>query len=154
NQAGDYSFNNIGISSYFMLSSTMPEELRAEKGYYQVSGCGGNIAWHTENDTLEIADKGTLMTDIKIYLLSSLRNANDDVLPYDWRATAKEFASTIPTYQKAAAASFGLTPAKAALDKLAGALDQFYAGVSSGKVGQKAANEAQMRLARILVPIN
>src|SRR5262245_16530074 len=154
NQAGDYSFNNIGISSYFMLSSTMPEELRAEKGYYAVSGCGGNIAWHTENDTLEIADKGTLMTDIKIYLLSTLRNANDDLLPYDWRATAKEFAGMIATYQKAAGSAFDLTPAKDALAALAAALEQFYAGAASGKVAKKAANEAQMRLARILVPIN
>ncbi len=154
NQAGDYSFNNIGISSYFMLSSTMPDELRAEKGYYAVSGCGGNIAWHTENDTLEIADKGTLMTDIKIYLLSTLRNANDDVLPYDWRATAKEFAGTIATYQKAAGGAFDLTPAKDALDKLATALDRFYAGIAAGTVSKPAANEAQMRLGRVLVPIN
>ena len=45
-RAGDYSFNNIGISSFFMLSSTMTPELRKEKGYYAVGGCGGNIAWH------------------------------------------------------------------------------------------------------------
>jgi Zn-dependent M28 family amino/carboxypeptidase len=37
NQAGDYSFNNIGLSSYYMLSSTMPDDLRAEKNYYAVS---------------------------------------------------------------------------------------------------------------------
>jgi N-acetylated-alpha-linked acidic dipeptidase len=62
NQAGDYSFNNIGLSGFYMLSSTMPDDLRAEKGYYDVSGCGGNIAWHTENDQLEIADRGVLTT--------------------------------------------------------------------------------------------
>ncbi len=39
-QAGDYSFNNIGLPSFFMLSSTMPEALRREKNYYDVSGCG------------------------------------------------------------------------------------------------------------------
>src|SRR5215472_13242992 len=71
NQAGDYSFNNIGLSSFYMLSSTMPDDLRAEKSYYDVSGCGGNIAWHTENDTIEIADRDVLATDIKIYLLSA-----------------------------------------------------------------------------------
>ena len=36
-QAGDYSFNNIGLPSFFMLSSTMPNALREEKGYYDVS---------------------------------------------------------------------------------------------------------------------
>ncbi|MBL8837770.1 MAG: M28 family peptidase [Alphaproteobacteria bacterium] len=154
NQAGDYSFNNIGISSYFMLSSTMPEALRAEKGYYAVSGCGGNIAWHTENDTIEIADKEILMNDIKIYLLTTLRNANDDVLPYDWRATAAEFGRTIESYQKAAGAAFDLAPSKAALASFAASLDKLYSGIASGKAKKKAANEALMRLARVLVPIN
>ena len=91
-QAGDYSFNNIGLPSFFMLSSTMPNALREEKGYYDVSGCGGNIAWHTENDTLEIADRDILLTDMKIYLLSALRIANAEVLPFDWSATCDEFA--------------------------------------------------------------
>ena len=44
-----YSFNNLGLSTFFMLSSTMPDDLREEKGYYAVGGCGGNIAWHTED---------------------------------------------------------------------------------------------------------
>ena len=60
-RAGDYAFNNIGISSYFMLSSTMTVADRESKGYYAVGGCGGNIAWHTENDRLEIADRDNLM---------------------------------------------------------------------------------------------
>ncbi|PSM16961.1 hypothetical protein C7T96_18015 [Nitratireductor sp. StC3] len=63
--------------------------LREEKGDYTVGGCGGNIAWHTENDTLEIADKDILLRDIKVYLLAVLRNANADILPFDWRATTK-----------------------------------------------------------------
>ena len=77
-RAGDYSFNNIGISSFFMLSSTMPDDLRAEKGYYTVGGCGGNIAWHTENDLIEIADKEILLRDIKVYAQAVLGVANAD----------------------------------------------------------------------------
>src|SRR5690606_3655902 len=64
-RAGDYSFNPIGITSYMMLSSTMSEEKRQELGYYRVGGCGGNIAWHTENDTMEIADRENLLRDMK-----------------------------------------------------------------------------------------
>ena len=109
-RAGDYSFNNIGISSYYMLSSTMTPEKRAEKGYYAVGGCGGNIAWHTENDTIEIADKDILLRDIKVYLLSVLRNANAEILPFDWRLTAKEFLGTIAGYQKKAGDRFDLGP--------------------------------------------
>ncbi|MCX7323972.1 MAG: M28 family peptidase [Hyphomicrobiales bacterium] len=154
NQAGDYSFNNIGISSYFMLSSTMPDALRAEKNYYAVSGCGGNIAWHTENDTLEIADRDVLMTDMRIYLLSVLRHANADVLPVNWRAAVAEFLATIDTYAKAAGAAFDLGPSRAAAATLAARLDVLHAKIASGPTDQRRVNDALMRLARILVPVN
>ncbi len=147
-QAGDYSFNNIGLPSFFMLSSTMPDALRAEKGYYDVSGCGANIAWHTENDTLEIADPANLLTDMKIYLLSVLRVANAELLPFDWQATCDEFTATIDGYQKAAGALADLSPSRnavAALKSALGALDQ--APIA-------AQNRARHALARVLVPIN
>ena len=154
NQAGDYSFNNIGLSSYFMLSSTMPNDKRAEKGYYDVSGCGGNIAWHTENDTLEIADRDVMMTDLKIYLLSVLRHANAPVLPADWTQATREFRTTIAGYQEAAGHRFELDPAQLATTELEQALDRLYAAIDAGAVSEDAANTVQMGLARILVPIN
>ncbi|MEM9900037.1 MAG: M28 family peptidase [Pseudomonadota bacterium] len=153
-RAGDYSFNNIGISSYFMLSSTMPDTLREEKGYYTVGGCGANIAWHTENDTLEIADKEILHRDIRVYLLAILRTANAEILPFDWRATAREFLGTIARYQEAAGDLFDLSPAKAATEDLLGALQEFYSGVASGDIEPAKANTIIQDLARILVPIN
>lgn len=153
-QAGDYSFNNIGISSYFMLLSTMPDDLREEKGYYGVGGCGGNIAWHTENDTLEIADKDILMTDMKIYALAVLRNANEEILPYDWRAVAKEFASTLERYQKAAKKKFDFSPTEKAIKELQRTLGKFYSGINKGSVKKGEANDVILELARLLVPIN
>jgi len=153
-QAGDYSFNNIGISSYFMLLSTMPDELREEKGYYGVGGCGGNIAWHTENDTLEIADRDILLTDIKIYLLAVLRNANADILPYDWRAVSQNFSETLTKYQKAAGQGFDLSAAQEAVAAFGESLEHFYSGIEAGKVAAADANEVQLELARVLVPLN
>ena len=153
-RAGDYSFNNIGISSYLMLSSTMPDVLREEKGYYTVGGCGGNIAWHTENDILEIADKDILLRDIKVYLLAVLRNANATILPFDWRATTKEFTETIDAYQAKAGGRFDLSASKTAVAELGSALEDFYAGIESGKIAPKVANQVIQDLARILVPIN
>jgi hypothetical protein len=147
-QAGDYSFNNIGLPSFFMLSSTMPEALRKEKGYYDVSGCGANIAWHTENDTLEIADPGVLMTDMKIYLLSVLRIANAEALPFDWIATCDEFAATIGGYEKASDGAADLSPAKAAVAGLRDALGRLHAAPIAAR------NAAVHELSRILVPIN
>lgn len=153
-RAGDYSFNNIGLSGFFMLSSTMPEPLRREKGYYVVGGCGGNIAWHTENDTLEIADRGVLLRDIRVYLASVLGVANAPVLPFDWRALAAEFRVTIARYQEAAGDRFDLGPADAAACELAGALDAFHAALDAGRIGEDAANAVIMSLSRVLTPVN
>jgi hypothetical protein len=150
NQAGDYSFNNIGISSFYMLSSTMPEELRREKGYYDVSGCGGNIAWHTENDTLEIADRDNLLRDIRIYLLSTLRVANAPMLPFDFVATADEFLATIERYAAAAGDHADFTPARLATSEFREAVARLQAGV----LPAAQTNQVLKELARILVPIN
>jgi len=147
-QAGDYSFNNIGLPSFFMLSSTMPNALREEKGYYDVSGCGGNIAWHTENDRLEIADRDILLTDMKIYLLSALRIANAEVLPFDWSATCDEFLTTIARYEKASQGMADLSPSRRATETLKAALARLDAAPVAAR------NPVLMELARILVPLN
>jgi N-acetylated-alpha-linked acidic dipeptidase len=154
NQAGDYSFNNIGITSFYMLSSTMPEALRKEKGYYDVSGCGGNIAWHTENDTIEIADRDNLLRDIRIYLLSTLRVANAELLPFDFTATADEFLATIERYAKAAGDRADLSPAREAAAAFRAAVARFHAGAAAGRIPLARANAVLQGLARILVPIN
>ena len=147
-QAGDYSFNNIGLPSFFMLSSTMPDALRQEKNYYDVSGCGANIAWHTENDTIEIADRDVLLTDMKIYLLSVLRVVNAEVLPFDWEATCAEFAETIDGYERASSGQADLSPARAAVSRLREALSRLAASDAAAR------NTASLALARILIPIN
>jgi N-acetylated-alpha-linked acidic dipeptidase len=153
-RAGDYSFNNIGLSSMLMLSSTMPDDLRAKKGYYTVGGCGGNIAWHTENDVMDIADRDILLRDMKVYLAITAGVADADILPFDWRPQVEEFKATIDQYQKAAGKAFDLTPSRDAASSLATTLDAFYEATSNGAVRRGAANEAIQRLARILVPIN
>jgi N-acetylated-alpha-linked acidic dipeptidase len=147
-QAGDYSFNNIGLPSLFMLSSTMPDALREEKGYYDVSGCGGNIAWHTENDTLEIADREILLKDMKIYLLSVLRIANAETLPFDWIATCDEYLATIAKYQAAAGGMADLTASRVAAEALKTSLAKLDQTMPARQ------NAALMELSRVLVPIN
>ena len=153
-RAGDYAFNNIGLSSFFMLSSTMPEALRKEKDYYAVGGCGGNIAWHTEHDLMEIADRDILLRDIRVYLAAVMGVANAEVLPFDWRAQVMEFSETIAGYQKSAGKLADLGPAADAANTLGAALDAFYGAIDSGALAPKAANAVIQRLARILVPIN
>jgi hypothetical protein len=147
-QAGDYSFNNIGLPSFFMLSSTMPEALRQEKNYYDVSGCGANIAWHTENDQLEIADRDILLRDMRIYLLGVLRVANSKVLPFDYAALAREFLATIDSYGKAAGDPELLTPARHVTEGFLAAAEKFHAAPPSD------ANAKMKALSRLLVPLN
>ena len=137
-----------------MLSSTMPDELREEKGYYAVGGCGGNIAWHTEDDTLEIADPEIMVRDIKVYLGTVFRLANSNVLPFDWRATAKELLGTVDKYQEAAGDLFDLSDSRTAIEGLTASLDSFYGTAEAGGISSEVANDVIMRLARILVPIN
>ena len=150
----DYSFNNIGVAGCFMASSMMTDAARAERGYYVVGGCGGNIAWHTEDDTLEIADREVLAKDIALYLEATLRWANDPVLPLDYRATVAEFTETLTDYQKAAGERFDLGPAVAANAALGVALDRFHTALDGGRVAEAAANAALRDLGRILVPLN
>jgi N-acetylated-alpha-linked acidic dipeptidase len=153
-RAGDYAFNNIGISSLFMLSSTMPDKLREEKNYYTVGGCGGNIAWHTENDLIDVADREIMVRDIKVYLGAVLRIANAEVLPFDWRDSGKEFLAVVDKYQAAAGNRFSLAPSREEVQALNSALENFYTRVEQKRVPVSTANDVVMGLARILVPLN
>lgn len=159
-QAGDYSFNNIGISSFFMLLSTMPKDMLEEKGYYPVGGCGANIAWHTENDLLEIADRDNLMRDLRVYVTSLQRVINNPVHPFDFRKLAREFRATLDRYSSAAAGIVPFDDAYTALERLDRALAQLYAriaGLTAAQVGDpavRAVNDALLELGRDLIQIN
>ena len=153
-RAGDYAFNNIGLSSFFMLSSTMSDELRKEKNYYAVGGCGGNIAWHTEHDLMEIADKDNLERDIKVYASSIIELCNCKILPFDWRNTVKEFNSTLNNYQKNSGGHFDLKISIEKLDQFEKLLNDFYSNAENDKIEASDANRIIMELARILIPLN
>jgi N-acetylated-alpha-linked acidic dipeptidase len=143
-----------GLSAFFMLSSTMPESLAKELNYYAVGGCGGNIAWHTENDLLEIADPEVMLRDIKIYLAAAWKLANAEVFPFDWRAATASLKDALGRYQAAVKEGFSFTPSFTALEELNAALDGLYAGIACGKIKAEAANSTIKKLARILVPLD
>jgi N-acetylated-alpha-linked acidic dipeptidase len=156
-RAGDYSFNNIGISSFFMLSSTMSAAERERRGLYPVGGCGGNIEWHTEDDTMAIADRDNLLRDMRVYASSILRTLNSPILPFDWRAVTREFKETLLRYQTAASDLFDFSKAMTTVDDLELALGRFYGVAAKPNVSAETRqrfSEVQRRLARILVPVN
>ncbi len=136
-QAGDYSFNNIGISSFFMLLSTMSHEHRERLGYYAVGGCGANIEWHTEEDLIHVADKDVLLTDMKIYCAAVMGVANATIAPFDFGATLTDAIREL----RAALRDFG----------------EFTKDLATQPVDNPAvrrANRAVRRLGRLLVPVN
>jgi N-acetylated-alpha-linked acidic dipeptidase len=159
-RAGDYSFNNIGITSFFMLSSSMPEEELKAKGYYPVGGCGANIEWHTEDDLLDIADLSVLIKDIKVYMTAVLRAANTPIHPFNFVNTAQEFIQTIQLYQDEAGDHFDFGPALSESQALTQELHAFYQSIENLRAEKvtssevKEINEKILKLARILVPIN
>jgi hypothetical protein len=157
-RAGDYAFNSVGITSFYMLSSTMSEEKRAEQGFYPVGGCGGNIQWHTEDDNMEIADRDILHRDMKMYAASVLRVLNAPLHPFDWSVTTAAFRERLTAYQTATGAEFDFAPAFEALDAFERALNQYYEGAQRvTSVADPAArrfNVAQRRLGRMLVRLN
>jgi len=157
-RAGDYSFNNIGLTSFYMLSSTMPDELRAEKNYYAVGGCGANIQWHTEGDTMEIADRDILLRDMRMYAASVLGVVNGPLYPFDWTRTTAEFHRHLDSFKAAAGDAFDFAASYEALDALDGALQRFYARAPQEDDAASPAalrfNFAQRRLARLLIPVN
>ncbi|MCC7450626.1 MAG: peptidase M28, partial [Anaerolineae bacterium] len=131
-----------------------------ELDYYPVGGCGSNIAWHTENDTLEIADKDNLMRDLRVYVATLQRVVNNALYPFDFRKLAAEFQQTLDKYNAGACGEVDFAPTFDALKQLTSALDTLYSKGSSliGKSvtdpAVKAYNDAILELGRILVPIN
>lgn len=144
----DYAFHNIGISACFMASSMMPAELVRAKGWYHVGGCGGNIAWHTEDDLMAVADPDVLKRDIGVYLGAVLAFAGAERLPVDFSLHAADLRATLEGYQKAAGERFDLGPALAALAALEARLARLAAAPAP------AFNAAVLALARVLVPLN
>lgn len=159
-QAGDYSFNNIGISSFFMLLSTMSHEHRERLGYYAVGGCGANIEWHTEEDLIHIADRDVLLTDMKIYLAAVMGAANATVAPFDFRRTIATFGRTLDAYEAPLDGLYTFAAARKEIAALDAALTRFAVHttglgtlpVNDGRV--RKANRIIRKLARGLVPVN
>ena len=87
-RAGDYSFNQIGPTGLYMLLSNIPIGERKKRGYYAVGGCGGNIAWHTPDDLMPVADLEILRRDLSVYLTTIVRLLNAPLHPFDYAEAA------------------------------------------------------------------
>ena len=155
-RAGDYSFNQIGLTSFYMLLSNIAAEERAELGFYPTGGCGGNIAWHTEDDLMDVAERENLERDLAVYVTSIARVLDARILPYDFRATVEELSEALMTYDQAAEGLIDLQPASDELERLASALAYLYDWLDADEPTDAEADEINglfVELSRILVPI-
>jgi hypothetical protein len=154
-RAGDISFNNLGLSTFFMLSSTMPAPLRKEKGYYAVGGCGGNIEWHTEADTLDIADRDRLLRDVRLYAGSTFRAANVPVHPLDFRATVTQIEEVLGSFAERAGGLIDVSGTLARAQGLRSALESLYAAADKVDSVEAARpfNDALLKIGRALVRV-
>jgi len=157
-RAGDYSFNQIGPTGLYMLLSNIPRDERARRGYYAVGGCGGNIAWHTVDDLMPVADLEILRRDLAVYLTTIVRILNAPLHPFDYGAALDEMHAAVGRYQQAAAGAVDLSPVLDDLAELAGAVRawQQEAGARVGRdpAVRRPLNAALRRIARLLVPLN
>ena len=150
-RAGDYSFDNLGVTGFFMLGSNIPKETRDERGYHPVGGCGGNSdAWHVSTDTLDKAGKDELLRDIRIYAVSILRVLNADILPFDHARNAKRIIEVIEGYDEAAGDKFDFTPTLEELRTLHEEIESFQEQANSGDISAPTANETITNLSRVL----
>jgi len=161
-RAGDYSFNHIGITSMYMLMSTIPEAVKKEKGFYTVGGCAGNSwAWHTENDTLEVADPQVLVRDIRVYLASIFRILNAHIFPFDFAQWAEVSTKVLNDYASKAGDLLDMSPVLEECRALHRALSLFYSELERAYLqGERRpdrftkTNQCLLELGRILIPIS
>ena len=149
-QSSDYSFNNLGISGCFSASSRIPKAEVERRGWYFVMGNGGNTAWHTDRDQMDVADPGVLLTDIRLYALAVFRMATASVLPLDPAALVAELDAHCARYQQAAGDRFDLSPARAAFAALAAKLAAF----ESREVSPETQTVTRLAVLRHLVPLD
>ena len=159
-RAGDYSFNQIGPTGLYMLLSNIPLEERARRGYYAVGGCGGNIAWHTPDDLMAVADLDILRRDLHVYLTTIVRILNAPLHPFDYAAAVDEMRVAVASYHDAAGGEVDFAPLLADMGALSSAITAWQtkadAGLAAGARAEerRALNAALRRIARLLVPLN
>jgi N-acetylated-alpha-linked acidic dipeptidase len=157
-RAGDYSFNQIGPTGLYMLLSNIPIEERKRRGYYAVGGCGGNIAWHTPDDLMPIADLEILRRDLCVYLTTIVRIVNAPLHPFDYTAAIDEVRAAVARYQEAAGGGVDFAPLLTDLGALGEACAAWQtraeAGAASGTNERRQLNAVLRRVARLLVPLN
>ena len=153
-RAGDYSFNNLGITG-MSLQSCLPAEVREERGYHPVGGSGGHAdAWHLSTDTIEKADPEVLVRDVQVFATAVARLTNADYLPLDHRRSVEHFHTSIDYYESHGGDAIDLNPVREALNALGDDLERLYSAIDEDAIEPETANRAIVELSRRLVRLD
>lgn len=159
-RAGDYSFNQIGATGFYMLLSNIPRAVREARGYYAVGGCGGSPVWHTPDDGPAVADLEVWRRDLAVYLTTIIRVVNAPLHPFDYAATIDELAAAVDRARRWAAGEVDLDGLVSDLRHLRDDYVRWRADAERRAVEEaydpevrRALNATLRRLARWLVPL-
>lgn len=120
-RAGDQSFWGVGIPSLYMLLSNRPEGQRAAVG-----GCGMGWWWHAEEDLIDKADRDVLLKDTRIYAHSLGHLLQDERLPLDVAAQAREIHGFVSELAEAAGEELDLDEVLERLGQLAAKCEKLH----------------------------
>ncbi|MGA2956986.1 MAG: M28 family metallopeptidase [Thermodesulfobacteriota bacterium] len=157
---GDQSFMGIGIPS---LSGRTEYDPKLIESWH-----GANLApWHHSDEmTLDKMDIEVMLKSMKVYVAYLVRFCNTAVLPYDHLAVAKELKDRLEDIASSVGGKLNLSRARRYADELLKnaqvlhghleALRKETERMSSWKGNRKVllANRVQMKLSRILHPVN
>ncbi len=157
---GDQSFMGIGVPSFSGRTEYTPEHIE--------SWHGANMGpWHHSDEmTIDKMDVSLMLKAMKVYVGYIVRLCNTAVLPFDHVSVAQELKDRLDAIASSVGGRLDLsTPRKYAdlLIRNTQALDEYLQklrketqGATSWKENQKVllANKVQMKLSRILHPIN
>jgi len=157
---GDQSFMGIGVPAISGRTEYPPELVKAWHG--------ANLApWHHSDEmTLDKMDLGVMLKAMKVYVGYIVRLCNQAVFPFDHVAVARELRDRLEVIHSSVGGRLNLSTARKyaqqlmakaqALDGRLEELRQETRGTTSWKDNPKVllANRAQMKLSRILHPIN
>ncbi|MFB6300116.1 MAG: M28 family peptidase [Halobacteriales archaeon] len=154
-RAGDYSFNNLGLTGCFTLSSNIPADVRELMDWHPVGGCGGNAdAWHVSTDTIDKAGDDELLRDIRMYSVLLARLLASDVIPLDQVRNVRRHQEIVGGYDDVAGDGFDFGPTLEALADLEADLESFYEAVDAGDIDATTANDVIKRVGRTLTRLN
>ena len=155
-RSSDQSFWGHGVPTLFATLSEQPRDDSATgAAMAQLLGAGSRAGglgwwWHTPEDTRDKIDSELLVRDAQIYAETLWQLCTLPRLPFDFAATADEFAQALDRYHTAANGQLDLQRTRALALELGNALR----GNDRDALTDAEANALLMDLAHLLIPVN